>query len=91
MTILRLATYGIALREEAQRWFVRCGVELIWFQQLRRLKTKSGQEVFWPAFGIKMVMQFPSTLTPDEGLILLFLGLLTLLACLGFAVWLVVS
>jgi hypothetical protein len=36
-------------------------------------------------------MQFPSTITPDEGVILLLLGLLTLLGCLGFAIWLVVS
>jgi hypothetical protein len=35
-------------------------------------------------------MHFPDTLTPDEGVILIFLGLLTLLACVGFAIWLVV-
>jgi hypothetical protein len=38
-----------------------------------------------------MAMDFLHMLTPDEGLVLLLLGLLTLLACLGFAVWLVVS
>jgi hypothetical protein len=37
------------------------------------------------------LMQFPDTLTPDEGVILLLLGLLTLLACLGFAIWFVVN
>ena len=56
-----------------------------------RLSNKSGQHVFRPGIGIQLVMQFPNTLTPDEGVILLLLGLLTLLACLGFAIWVVVS
>jgi hypothetical protein len=38
-----------------------------------------------------MSMQLPTTLTPDEGVILLLLGLLTLLAFLGFGIWLLVS
>lgn len=55
------------------------------------LAEASGQHVFWTAAGIQAYMEFPRTLTPDEGVILLFLGLLTLLSCLGFAIWLVVS
>jgi hypothetical protein len=36
-------------------------------------------------------MDFLHTLTPDEGVLLLLLGFLTLLACLGFAIWVVIS
>jgi hypothetical protein len=36
-------------------------------------------------------MDFLNTLTPDEGLVLLCAGILTLLACLGFAIWFAVS
>ena len=56
-----------------------------------RLAEEAGQHVFRTRDSIQGFMEFPRTLTPDEGVILLFLGLLTLLACLGFAIWLVVS
>jgi hypothetical protein len=32
-----------------------------------------------------------SALTPDEGLLLLVLGCITLLACLGLGIWLAVT
>jgi hypothetical protein len=36
-------------------------------------------------------MEFLNTLTPEEGLLVLALGVLTLLACMGLAIWWVVS
>ena len=39
---------------------------------------------------IQLAVDLLPTLTPDEGLLLLLAGTVTLLACLGFAIWLVV-
>jgi cytochrome P450 len=36
-------------------------------------------------------MDFLNSLTPDEGVLLLVAGFITLLASLGFAIWLMVS
>jgi hypothetical protein len=36
-------------------------------------------------------MQFFNSLTPDEGLMLLGAGFITFLACIGVAIWLVVT
>jgi len=36
-------------------------------------------------------MAFLDTLTPDEGLVLLALGVVTLLVCLGLVIWLLIS
>ena len=78
---------------EAETWFVGCATEANWFQHFRRLRLAdvSVLHLFRPGNCIQVVMDFLHTLTPDEGLVLFLLGLLTLLACLGFAVWLVVS
>ena len=48
------------------------------------------QEVFRRRICIQIGMDFLPTLTPDEGLLLLLIGTLTLLACLGLAIWVVV-
>jgi type II secretory pathway component PulM len=52
---------------------------------------KAIQQVFWPRTCIQLVVAFLDTLTPDEGLILLALGIVSILVCLGFAIWLVIA
>ncbi len=74
---------------------VGCTSAQFWFQQgftfTAGLAQKAARQVFWPISRIQLVMDFLSTLTPDEGVLLLLLGLVTLLASLGFALWLVIS
>jgi hypothetical protein len=51
----------------------------------------SGATVSSPQIGIQGLMDFLATLTPDEGLFLLAVAVLTLLACLGITIWALVS
>ena len=48
------------------------------------------QQVFWPLSRIQVGMDFLQTLTPDEGVLLLAIGALTLLAFVGLVVWVLV-
>lgn len=54
------------------------------------LAKEAVQQVFRRRICIQIVVDFLPSLTPDEGLLLLLIGTLTLLACLGLAIWLVV-
>jgi hypothetical protein len=73
--------------------FVGCVAECIWFQQPKSLQVgdEAGQDVFRPFNRIQRGVDFLQTLTPDEGVVLLLVGVLTLLACLGFAIWIVIT
>ena len=54
-------------------------------------RLRPAKESYRPGNSIKIVMQFLDTITPDEGLVLLLVGFLTLLACLGVTIWVLVN